>query len=73
MVSRWSHRIIGGTGALSFSSNSANCVINGTTLRAAAVGGCTIKATKAADINYNAASSVVVVILDDMIFGNGFE
>ena len=66
-----------GTGAVSFASNNANCTVSGTTLTAAAAGGCTITATKAADTNYNVASSAGFAITtlpqQDAIFGNGFE
>jgi len=39
----------GGTGAVTYESDSANCTISGSTLTAAAVGSCIITATKAAD------------------------
>ena len=48
-----------GTGAVSFTSNNANCTILASTLTAAAVGGCTVTATKAADANFNAATATV--------------
>lgn len=51
-----------GTGAVTFASNNANCTVASTTLTAAAAGGCTITATKAADTNYNVASSAGLAI-----------
>ena len=50
-----------GTGAVSFASDSANCTVSATTLTAAAVGNCTITATKAADANYTAATATVSI------------
>ena len=48
-----------GTGAVTYSvtSGSTNCSISGTTLTVTAVGNCTVVATKAADSNYNSATS----------------
>jgi hypothetical protein len=51
-----------GTGAVTFASSNANCTISGTTLTAAAIGTCTITATKAADANYTAATSVGITV-----------
>ncbi|MCA2997340.1 MAG: hypothetical protein ING75_01940 [Rhodocyclaceae bacterium] len=51
-----------GIGAVSFSSNNANCTVSGSNLTAAAVGGCIITATKAADSNYNQAVSAGLAI-----------
>jgi Calx-beta domain/Putative Ig domain len=51
-----------GTGLVTFASNNANCTIAGTTLTAAAVGSCTVTATKAADTNYLAATSAGITI-----------
>jgi hypothetical protein len=48
-----------GTGAVTYASNNANCTISGTTLTAAAVGTCTVTATKAADSNYAVATATV--------------
>ncbi len=62
-----------GSGAESYSSDNANCSINGTTLTVSAARRCTITASKAADINYNSASSAGLAILDERIFSNGFE
>ncbi|MBL0125271.1 MAG: hypothetical protein IPP88_22215 [Betaproteobacteria bacterium] len=50
-----------GTGAVTFTSNNANCTIASTTLTAALAGGCTVTATKAADTNYNPATATVAV------------
>jgi hypothetical protein len=49
-----------GTGALSFSAGaSTGCTVSGTTVSVSdASGSCSLTATKAADINYNAATSV---------------
>ena len=52
-----------GTGAVSFASDSANCTVSGTTLSAAAVGNCTITATKAADANYTVATGAVSIVV----------
>jgi hypothetical protein len=46
-----------GTGAVSFGSSNGNCTVSGSVLTAAAVGSCIITATKAADTNYNVATS----------------
>ncbi|MCO4093831.1 MAG: hypothetical protein HEQ37_06450 [Acidovorax sp.] len=48
-----------GTGAVTYASTNANCTISGTTLTAAAVGTCTVTATKAADSNYAVATATV--------------
>ncbi len=45
-----------GTGAVSLSSNNANCTPNGLSFTATGVGTCTITATKASDGNYQAAT-----------------
>ena len=50
-----------GSGAISFTSNNANCTILGNTLTAALVGGCTVTATKAADSNFNSTTATVAV------------
>ncbi|MFN5995367.1 MAG: ExeM/NucH family extracellular endonuclease [Betaproteobacteria bacterium] len=51
-----------GVGGVTYASNNANCSISGTTLTAAAVGTCTITATKAADSKYNQAVSAGLLI-----------
>ncbi len=51
-----------GSGAVTFASSNGNCTIVGTTLTAAAVGTCTITATKAGDTNYSAVSSLGVTV-----------
>jgi uncharacterized repeat protein (TIGR01451 family) len=52
-----------GTGAVSFavSSGGSVCAVSGTRLTGAAVGSCTVTATKAADAHYNAATAIVEV------------
>jgi hypothetical protein len=47
---------------VTYASNNANCTISGTTLTAAAVGTCTVTATKAADTNYAAATSAGMTV-----------
>lgn len=56
-----------GTGAITYSSNSANCTIAGTTLTAAAVGACIVTVTKAADTNYLVATTTINVTVGDLI------
>jgi hypothetical protein len=51
-----------GTGAVTFASNSTNCTIVGTTLTGGNIGSCNITATKAADVNYFAATSAPITI-----------
>ena len=46
-----------GSGAVTFTSNSSNCVINGPSLTAKGIGTCVISATKAADSKYAAANA----------------
>ena len=53
-----------GTGAVTYSSNSSSCTINGAILTAqSGTGSCTITATKAADTNYLATTATVLVTL----------
>ncbi len=54
-----------GTGAVSFSAGSSTgCAVNGTTVSVTSAGGtCALTATKAADANYKAASSLAVPVL----------
>jgi hypothetical protein len=56
-----------GTGAISYAlvSGETNCAISGNTLTGVEVGTCMVIATKAADINYNAASSAPITITVD--------
>lgn len=51
-----------GAGAVSYSSNNANCSISGNILTGMAIGSCSITATKAADTNYTAVTSKPIVI-----------
>lgn len=48
-----------GTGSVSYASSNANCSINDNVLTAAAVGSCTVTATKAADSDYLAATASI--------------
>jgi len=52
-----------GIGEVSFSSSNGNCTISGATLTAAAVGSCTVTATKAADAHYTAATATVNITI----------
>ena len=57
-----------GTGAVTFASNNANCTVTAViTLTAAAAGGCIIVASKAADTNYNVATSAGLAITTNLI------
>ena len=60
-----------GTGAVTYSvtTNPANCTISVSTLSGAGVGSCTVTAIKAADTNYNAATSTVVVTVNATVPG----
>ncbi|MDR3443136.1 MAG: fibronectin type III domain-containing protein [Legionella sp.] len=53
-----------GTGAVTYAvtSGGGNCSISGTTLRGIGVGSCSVTATKAADANYQAATSAPISI-----------
>ena len=53
-----------GTGTVTFGSNNANCTIVGTVLTAAAVGTCTVTATKAADTNYNLTTGTILITVN---------
>ena len=53
-----------GTGAVTYSvaSGGSNCSISGTTLTGTGIGTCTVIATRAADTNYNLATSAAITI-----------
>jgi len=54
-----------GTGAVTFgvTAGASNCQVTGNVLTGIGVGSCTVTATKAADINYHAATATVVVLV----------
>ncbi len=51
----------GGTGAVTYESDSANCAISGSTLTATALGSCVITVTKAADANFPVSTGKIAI------------